>query len=545
MAVSEPVPKPAPVVTPAGIRQRWQQAARETIQRRLRSRQPTNQKRIMMWLLGLVALCEFLESRMFVFGASQIMTGVEAGPREFAQVQTAYTTGVMLVIVLQQYSAQRLGYRHYLLLSLATFMIGGVGCGLATSVNELTGFRFIQGLGGGALFTSARILINLVFLPTERAQALRYFMPCILAAGMIGPPLAAILVDQGEWRWIFYGPLPLVALCMVGLWRYLPPELGRSGRTVRLHKFPLIMFALAVLCLQWMLTFVRFDFFVHPMRMLWLLVLGVTLLSGFLYWQWRHPEPLLQLRYLNNPVYLTGLALLFLYYFMNGMQNYLFPIFAQQSLKIPLVTVGWITGLSGFAGLVCALLYQGWLGRYWTSKKQVMALGALGMALGAAWLAMLTPQASAAQLWLPLLIKGFMSIFLLLPVAGLTFRELTQADHFAQGNQGKNLMRQIAISAASALSAILLQNGTITYDDTLRAELQPDRDGVQLWLDQATTSLVQQGLTQDQATHGALVWLGSMIRQQAQFVASIHLFEGIAVLGLLVTAFVLIQNKLR
>jgi DHA2 family multidrug resistance protein len=515
------------------------------LQQQVRQQIRAQKRRSLMMLLGLLTFTEFLESQMFIFASSHIIGGVDAGPREFAQVQTAYAVGIMLMVVLQQWLSRRMGYRRYLLASLLLFIVGGVACAWSDHLWSLTLSRLLQGFGGGAFFTSSRILINLMFSVEERPRAIKYFMLIMMASGGVAPVLASHLIEYGEWRWVFYGPLPFALWCAGLIWWLLPKGIGRRRDVPALSMLPLVLFATAVLILQWVLTVTRFDVFTHPLRLWGLLLLGAGLLLGFLWQQWRHPEPLIHLRELNSPVYLTGLGLYFLYYFVASFGNYIFPIYAEQGLGFSLLNVGWMNGLVGLSGVVVGYLYVAWLGRYFPRKKVVMVAGAVALAIAAWWFSRVGADAGFAQLWVGLVAKGVFGVLLVLPVAGLTFSQLDSDDRFAHGYQGKNLMRQIAVSSSTAIAAVMLQNRVSSVDAQLRAGLTPDRTGVLNWLDQTRLMLMQQGLETVQAQQVAMGMLAQRVHQQAQLLAAEQMYEVLAVLALMVAGVIMIQRQLR
>jgi MFS family permease len=123
---------------------------------------------LLMILLGLATGVEFLENIMFVFASSHIIGGIDADPRSFALVQAAYAVGSMLMILTQHWLARRFGYRYYLTGSLLLFMAGTLAAATSTGLTQMVGARFVQGVGGGALFTSCRILVNMMFSQTDR-----------------------------------------------------------------------------------------------------------------------------------------------------------------------------------------------------------------------------------------------------------------------------------------------------------------------------------------------------------------------------------------
>jgi len=504
-----------------------------------------NKKILIMILIGLITAVEFLESQMFVFSASHIMGGIDAGPYEFAQVQTAYAVGIMLMVVMQNWFARHIGYRHYLMGSLGLFIIGAFASAMSDGLLSLVFARFIQGVGGGALFTSSRILVNLMFPQAERRRALKYFMLLIFSSSAIAPILAATLIDTGTWQWVFYGAIPPAVAALFGVWVLLPANLGRSNFTShRIAMGPLLLFAIAVLCLQLMFSTTRFDIFNHPLRLIGLFSLGGLLLFGFLWQQWRHPEPLLHIRELNSPIYLVGLGLYFLYYFVSGIGGYLFPIYAEQGLGLTLIKTGWLNAIAGLSSLIMAFFYVTYLSVRFKRKKNLMITGALALAVAGWWFSRVGMGADTAQLWLGLIAKGVFGVLLVLPVAGLTFQTFDD-EQFAHGYQGKNLLRQIATSASSAFAAVMLQNRQNQVDGHLRESFNPGNTSFDNWINAMQALFESHGLPAEQAHSAALAALARHVSQQAQLIACENMYQLLACMAVGVATVVAVQRKLK
>ena len=500
-------------------------------------------KRLLMALLGALVGLEFMENAMFVFAASHIVGGIDAAPREFAQVQAAYAVGSMLMIVLQQTFARHLGYRRYLAGALALFMAGAAACAASGGLVSLTLARLVQGFGGGALFTSSRVLVPLLFPAAERPRALKWFMLLLFGMSAAGPLLAAWLVEDASWRWVFLPALPVGAVVLAGVWTLLPDGLGRGGAPVRWAAAPLLLGAAALTMLQVVLSVARFDVFAHPARLALAALAGAALLAAFLVHQWHHDEPLLRLRELRHPVYVMGLVLYFLHYLLSNAANYVFPIFAERGLGVPLATTGLLDTFAAVVSLGGAWVYVKTASRL-PRKKPLMAVGALLLA-GAAWAFSALPAGAPAAMLLPALVaKGLFGVLLVLPVAGLTFRDLGD-ERFAHGYQSKNLMRQIAGSFATALAAVALQDRQFADQDAVAATLDPSRPDVQHWLDQVQAGFAAHGYAAGQAHAAALATLARTVDQQVQLIACQDVYRGLAVLAVAAAVVVLAQRRLK
>lgn len=503
----------------------------------------THQQRqtLLMMLLALATGVEFLENIMFVFASSHIVGGIDADPRSFALVQAAYAVGSMLMILKQQWLSRRFGYRYYLTGALLLFMAGTLGAATSHSLPRMVAARFVQGFGGGALFTSCRILVNVLFGPTARPRASRIFMIGIFTASALGPAFAAELIDHGVWQDVFYGVLPFAALATLGAWLLLPDAEPRPDATGPALG-PLLLFGAAVVTLQAALTEARFDIFSHPFRLALVAIAGLILLSGFLWHQWHHKAPVLHVRALRNPVYLTGLAMYFVYYMINNLSGYVFPIYAEQALKLPLATTGWLNTFAAGISLAGIFVYQRAAPRL-SHKKPLMVSGLLVMAAATWWFSGMPPDADPPALAWGLVGKGLFGVLVIIPIAGVTFRSLAGED-FAHGYRSKNLMRQIASSFASALGAVLLQNRQFAVHDSLVSALGQRPAETDQWMHSVQTALAARGFDAAQTHQGALVQLTALIEQQARLIACEDIYRLIAVLALAAAAFMLLQRRL-
>jgi MFS family permease len=498
-------------------------------------------KRLTRHLLGLVTGVDFFANVMFVFAASHILGGIGAGPRDLVAVQASYAVGSMLMIVQQQWLSRRFGYRRYLCAALAVYIAGSIGCGLAGDAHALVLARFVQGFGAGALFTSARILVNLMFPPAERGPAVKSFMLWIFGASAAAPVVAATLADGGGGSWVFYGVVPPAALALWGAFALLPDAHPQAER----HSWPLLplaLFALGVASLQWLLGSARFEFFSEPVHLLAALVLGALALGAFFLHQWHHHAPLLHLRALGDPMFLVGLGFYFAYYLLSNAMGYVFPVYAEQALGFSLESAAFMNSASALVSVAAAVVYLRH-GRKVSDRRLLMAAGMAALLFAGLWFARLPAGVSEGWLWPGLGAKGLFGVLFILPVAALTFSRI--GDHFGHGYAAKNLLRALAQSGATALAAVWLQGEQLGVHQDLLAYVAPDRPGVTEWLQGTQAALAARGLDPQQAHAAALSLLAGTVDQQSQLVACEQLYLAFALVASLAAAAVLLQKRFR
>lgn len=498
-------------------------------------------KRLTMHLLGLAVGVDFFANVMFVFASSHILGGIGAGPHDLVAIQASYAAGSMLMIVQQQWLSRRFGYRSYLCAALALYIAGSIACGLSGNAHALVLARFVQGFGAGALFTSSRILVNLMFPAAERGPATKAFMLWIFSASAAAPIVAATLVDAGGWSWVFYGVIPPAALALWGAFTLLPdarPEPEDSAWPL----LPLAAFALGVASLLWLLGSVRFEFLSQPAHLVPAVLVAALALGAFFVHQWRHHAPLLPLRALGDPMFVVGLGFYFAYYLLSNAAGYLFPVYAEEALGFSLESTARMNSASALVSVAAAVLYLQY-GRKVKDRRQLMAAGMVALLFSALWFAHLPAGVSQGWLWPALGAKALFGVLFILPVAGLTFSRI--GDRFGHGYATKNLLRQIAQSSATAVAAVWLQDQQLGAHQDLVAYVTPDRPAVTQWLQGMQATLAARGVDPGQAHAAAMSLLARTVDQQSQLVACERLYLALAAVALVAAAAVLVQRRFR
>ncbi|WP_112242230.1 MDR family MFS transporter [Kribbella monticola] len=116
------------------------------------------------------------------------------------------------------------GRRPLFIAAIVTFLAGSVLSALSQNIEQLIGFRAVQGLGAGGLMSLAFATIGDVIPPRERGKYMGYFGAVFGLSSVAGPLLGGLLTDGPGWRWIFWINLPigLVALGIVSAVLRLP-----------------------------------------------------------------------------------------------------------------------------------------------------------------------------------------------------------------------------------------------------------------------------------------------------------------------------------
>jgi len=133
----------------------------------------------------------------------------------------------------------RIGRRRILLVNLAWFSIGMGATALTTSVQAFGFFRFLTGIGVGALVATVGALVA-EFAPAGQRNKLNAIVYSgVPAGGVLAALVALVMPDSAGWRPLFWiGALPIVLLLPVALVRLpeSPKWLATRGRVVETHE---------------------------------------------------------------------------------------------------------------------------------------------------------------------------------------------------------------------------------------------------------------------------------------------------------------------
>ena len=108
------------------------------------------------------------------------------------------------------------------------FALGSLAAAFAGSADTLIVDRVIMGVGAAFVMPATLSILNAVFPPGERAQAIAAWSAVAGVGIVIGPTLGGALLSHFAWGSIFLVNLPLVAVALVGVC-WVVPETARAG----------------------------------------------------------------------------------------------------------------------------------------------------------------------------------------------------------------------------------------------------------------------------------------------------------------------------
>lgn len=140
------------------------------------------------------------------------------GLREYGLAFSVFLTTSLLGMVVAGVVSDRRGPVLPFVVAAATFAVGLVVAGTASTMLVLIVARAVQGFGAGLNVVSLYVVVARAFPAGLRPRAFSAMASGWIVPSLVGPPVAGALADHASWRWVFLGVLPLLvgAALLVG-----------------------------------------------------------------------------------------------------------------------------------------------------------------------------------------------------------------------------------------------------------------------------------------------------------------------------------------
>jgi MFS transporter, DHA2 family, multidrug resistance protein len=120
------------------------------------------------------------------------------------------------------------GRKRVLLVSLVVFAAASAWVAYSAGIGELIAARAVLGVGAAAVFPMAIAVIPVMFAEHERQKAVSAMAAAIFVSYPIGPILGGFLLDHFWWGSVFLINVPVVAIALVAVARWLPESRAAS-----------------------------------------------------------------------------------------------------------------------------------------------------------------------------------------------------------------------------------------------------------------------------------------------------------------------------
>jgi len=428
------------------------------------------ERRTTLAALMIVFLLSALDQTIVSTAMPRIISELN-GLNLYSWVTTAYLLTSTVMVPIWGKLGDIFGRKPVLITGITIFLAGSWLSGLAGEFGAVLGvpgmvqlivFRALQGIGGGALFTTAFAIIADLYPPRERGKFAGIFGSVFGLASVLGPIIGGYFTDHGTvqigthtvagWRWVFYVNLPLSLLSLFMVIVKMPPLEHRRAGKIDVLGAALLICAFVPLLL--VLSLGGHNFAWTSPQSLLLFAVAIVSLVAFVIAETKVSNPILPMHLFQNKVFTTAnLAGFLISMAFMGVVMFL-PLFLQLGRGVP-ATISGMTMLPLMAGLIAGSTIAGQMVTKTGKYKPFMIGGATILLVGVFLLHDLSKIQSLSLLCVLLAFVGLglgpgQSLFNIATQNAVDPRDLGVA---TSSNQ---FFRQIGSTVGAALAGTLL-----------------------------------------------------------------------------------------
>jgi MFS family permease len=155
-----------------------------------------------------------LQQTMVVPALPEFQRDLDASTTWVTWVLTGFLLSAAVLTPILGKLGDRYGKERLLVVSLAIFFVGCVGCALAPDIWTLIAARVVSG-AGGAVFPLSFGIIRDEFPPDKVKVGIGLLSAVFGVGGGLGLVLSGLIVDNASWRWLFVVGAAVTAVSVV------------------------------------------------------------------------------------------------------------------------------------------------------------------------------------------------------------------------------------------------------------------------------------------------------------------------------------------
>lgn len=297
-----------------------------------------------------------LDQTVVATAGPDMQRSLHLAPGLYTWITTAYLVSSTVLVPVYGRLSDLFGRKVILLVGVVIFLAASALCGISQNATQLIAFRALQGVGSASLFTSAFAVVADLFTPAERGRYTGLFGAVFGISSLVGPLLGGFITDHFGWHWVFFINLPIGAVALAFIVLRMPPLKSQLAVRPSVDVMGALLLALGTVPLLIGASLGRAVLREGDVGYLWtsppMLAMGLLVvlgLVGFVAWELRVKDPLVDLSLFKTPAVKWGVLTMFV----------LGAAFLTPMVFLPLFMVN-VVGVSATAsGLTISPLVMG------------------------------------------------------------------------------------------------------------------------------------------------------------------------------------------
>ncbi len=480
----------------------------------------------------LCALLEIVDTTIVNVALTNMRGSLGATLTDIAWVITAYAIANVIVIPMTSWLSQQFGRKNYFAVSIIIFTVASFMCGNADNIWELVIFRFIQGLGGGALLVTAQTIITESYPIAKRGMAQAIYGMGVIVGPTLGPPLGGYIVDHFSWPYIFYINIPIgIAATFLTLTYVRSPKYGEKLKANQVDWWGIIFLAAFVGSLQFVLEHGQQDDWFNDNLILSLSVLSLVGLLLFVWREMTYQHPIVNLKVLKDGNLRIGIVMCFILGFGLYGSTLIIPIYTQSILGWSATDAGLLL-IPGSITTAFMMPIVGNLIQKGVPQGYMVGLGFMIFFAFTFWMYnVITPDTSVDNMFWALILRGIGLGLLFVPITTLSLSTL-KGKHIGEGAAFTGMVRQLGGSFGVAIITTGITRFTQTHRVNLIAHLDGTRFEVQQRVHQLQQGFMSKGFSANESLNKAYQVMEFNVYRQSTVLSYMDIFLYLGILFL-------------
>ena len=293
------------------------------------------------------------------------------------------------------------------------FVAGATAAAMAPNLITVVLFRMLQGAGSAMIQANGMAILTTTFPSEQRGRVIGAFMTMVGLGAIMGPIVSGFVVDQFGWRGVFFASVPLGGLSLLAATLILTREAPSITSAKRLITgfdwLGALMSATGLATFLVVMTNAYQVGWLSPAVII-ALATSFALLIGFVFWERRTAQPMLDMELFRHRVFALGTSASFFGFLAGTAVFSMMPFYLQDVLGLSARAAGLYIAPAALGFALSGLVAGQMADRIGPRRVEFVGLGLLGLSLF--FLGRLTVDTDAAIVAVAMAMQGMgMGVF--------------------------------------------------------------------------------------------------------------------------------------
>ena len=181
-------------------------------------------------IIGASLMMQTLSATVIANALPTMAKSLHESPIHLNTAITSYLLASAIVLPISGWMADRFGARKIFLFAIVSYALSNAACGFAQNLPQMLLARMAEGASGAMLGPVGRLVLLRSTAKHNLVRAMSVLTMPALLGPVIGPPIGGFIITYFSWRWIFFLNLPIAAVGVMLVLRFIPNVAGGERR---------------------------------------------------------------------------------------------------------------------------------------------------------------------------------------------------------------------------------------------------------------------------------------------------------------------------